>query len=340
VSLPNFEGAKIRDTVGVKEIFKMSASMAASIPVSLKLLKDVRKEKSLVIHVHTARIPLLVGYFLHVCGGNPIVITMHEWSAVSLKFNKLYSRCCRIIAISSEISRQLQKLGVNHNRIAVIPNMVNTTQFCPINETSPLDTTEQRYGPRLLFVGRLDASKECLITAAIEAMPAIVEAVPQTELCLVGDGPRFEAISNLASEINNTIGWNAVKMLGRQSKVIPLLQQSSVVLGVGRVALEAMSCSLPTITASPNKNGLLTGSVVSKENARLLSESNFSGRNYPQTLTKAALSELIILLLKDPAYRMRLGAEGRSYVINNFDTSLVAHRTASLYLDCLKQNKN
>lgn len=108
-------------------------------------------------------------------------------------------------------------------------------------------------GPHIGFIGRFSEEKGPL--RLIEAMPAIISAVPDARLTLIGDGPQRscleEAIERLAlSSSVSLTGWVPHAQLG------PLLQQFRLVTipsfteGLPNVMLEAMACGA-VVAATP-----------------------------------------------------------------------------------------
>ena len=164
----------------------------------MKIITFVTKKRIDIVHVHTPRIPLILGYFVHIVGRIPMIVTFHERYSIGFMINRLYTSATRIIAISPEIKIQLQRFGVNKNKIVIIPNMVDIDVFTP-SSFEKLDSinTESKKSFRLLSMGRIDVSKEHLIRNIIKTMPRIIDVFPKSQLFIVGDGTQYSAITEI-----------------------------------------------------------------------------------------------------------------------------------------------
>lgn len=107
-------------------------------------------------------------------------------------------------------------------------------------------------GLRLISVGRLSRGKN--FAACIEALPAIRERLPGSELLLVGDGEEREELQRLA--IQHGVA-DAVEFVGNRSRneVFRYLASSHLFLfpsageGFPKAVLEAMACGLPVVAS-------------------------------------------------------------------------------------------
>jgi glycosyltransferase involved in cell wall biosynthesis len=276
-----------------------------------------------------------MGYFLHVVKRIPLVFTVHERFSFSLLLNRLYTKATKVIAISPELKKKIQTYGVHEDKLIVIPNMVDTDVFSPIVADPNSIVSSPAHSFKLLSAGRLDLSKELLIITVMELMPRIVSVIPKTQLLVIGGGPRIEHLKDIASKINHQVGKDIIFVLGRVHNLVKFLREADMVIGVGRVAIEAMSCGKPVIVASNNGGFVFSGALVTKENALELSKSNFSGRGYCEKMDPERFYKVILELLVNEKYRKRVGIEGRAFVKKNLDALVITKRTLSVYLECL-----
>ncbi|HZP60480.1 MAG TPA: glycosyltransferase [Opitutaceae bacterium] len=105
--------------------------------------------------------------------------------------------------------------------------------------------------PRLIMVGTLEAHKDH--ATLIKAMPAVVRAVPNVQLWLVGEGSLRRPLENACAELNLTA---VVTFLGSRRDVPSLLGQSDVFVfsttreeGLGTVLIEALAAGLPVVAS-------------------------------------------------------------------------------------------
>jgi L-malate glycosyltransferase len=322
------------DKVTILSGFKFLSQLFYSFRLFLRLVKEVKNERSTVVHVHSARLPLMIGYFLHFIGKVPLVFTIHERHSLSLLINRFYLKANRIIAISEELEKQIQVYGANAHLTSIIPNMVDTKKFAPSMNAKILSKPTSF---SLLIVGRLDLTKELLIATTIKSMPNILKVFPETILLVIGDGPRLANLSELASTVNLAVGRQAVIMQGRVNNVEYFLKKADIVIGVGRVVIEAMSCGKPIIVASPERGSHLTGTLVTYNNIYDLSKFNFSGRHYSEALDLESLSKIVIFLLKNEQFRETTGQDGRKFVEENLSVDIIAKKTVIIYIKAFEQ---
>jgi glycosyltransferase involved in cell wall biosynthesis len=302
------------------------------VPYSImKITKLVNKTGIDLVHVHSERIPLILGYFIHKIKKIPLIITIHSSFSRALRLNKLYKSTNKIIAVSPEIKWRLISYGVDGSKIIVIPNMVDMGQYHLCRNTRRTHTSYT-----IVHISRLDTSKIDTVKILLEATPMIFQEFPNAQIVIVGNGPKFLEISKLAQHVNEILSKNVVVITGYVENVDDIVKSSTVIIGVGRVAMEAMAHGKPVIVASASKNGVVTGGIVTKENVEYIKKYNFTGRNYREKMDPPKMSELIVRLLRDENYRQSLGTFGRDFARKNFDAVRVTKKIETVYVECLK----
>jgi glycosyltransferase involved in cell wall biosynthesis len=103
------------------------------------------------------------------------------------------------------------------------------------------------------FVGRLVEAKG--IGTLLDAMPYVLQHIPDAALCIVGDGPDREMFEQKAKRLNLEIHIRWVGALPRTSvfehyTAMDCLATSSTFEGFGLTAVEAMAASLPVVGSS------------------------------------------------------------------------------------------
>jgi glycosyltransferase involved in cell wall biosynthesis len=304
----------------------------------INLLKRAREYGADVIHVHNPRIPLVMGYFLHKLCGTPLIVTIHEMHSWGLRLNRLYTKADRIIAISPEVSTRVVGYGAPHDKLIVIPNMIDTDWFNQNMTNDHVWTQGSIHAKtrKLVIAGRIDSGKLGAIKTTMDSMPRIVRDLPDVHLLVVGNGPHFRELTETARSLNNQLGRNRIIMTGFVKDIRELLASADIVVGVGRVAMEAMACSKPVIVGSANKSGVVTGGLVTMQTVEEFRKHNFTGRFYPENLDSAKIFELVRRLMIDGAYRQSIGAWSREYVKENFGAREVAKRVEAVYVECLE----
>jgi glycosyltransferase involved in cell wall biosynthesis len=264
----------------------------------------------------------------------PVAQTFHALGTVKRRFQgsadtsprariKLESdvgrRADQIIATCSDEVTELARMGLDRNRISVVPCGVSARHFTPDGAACP------RTGrPRLLTLGRLVPRKG--VDTVIEALARVRGA----ELLIAGGPARAELASDpevarlAASAREAGVSRRVVFTGGIAHTDIPrLLRSADVVLCTpwyepfGIVPLEAMACGVPVIASAV---GGLTDTVVHGETGLLVPPRD-----------PAAVAEAVKLLLAAPAKRAAFGRAGVRRVRRWYEWERVAEQTEAVY---------
>jgi len=154
-----------------------------------------------------------------------------------------------VVFCYTDVDKQrVRELGVR-SRIEVVSNGIDTERFTPEGPESELIDAE---GPVVLFVGRFAEGKRPWL--AVEAFAEVLEAYPDAELYLCGDGALREDLEAQVAELG--IG-ESVTFLGHVPyDEMPKVYRSGDVLvlpsraeGVPRTVLEAMASGNAIVTS-------------------------------------------------------------------------------------------
>jgi glycogen synthase len=237
------------------------------------------------------------------------------------------NRSQRVITCSAYMRDQVADVfGVPSRRITAIPNGIDPEDLPRPDAPSLARLRAEFAAPDerlVLLIGRLVYEKGFQL--ALEAMPALIEAVPGTRFLVAGTGTHEEELKEQAEELGlmehgTFLGWIGDDVLRSLYRIADLTVVPSIYEPFGLVALEAMASGCPCIVA--DTGGLRE--VVPHEEAGL----RFRARD-PE-----ALAEVAIRVLTDPALEARLIAEAKEHV-RRFDWSDVAARTAAVYDELL-----
>ncbi len=197
--------------------------------------------------------------------------------------------------------------------IRVAPG-IDTDHFSPSDSMS----LRQRHGlgsrPTIVSVGRLVHRKGQ--DRLIEALPKVLESIPDAALVLVGEGPYRKHLDGLVNkydlsgnvffigrinfaELPNYIGMGDVFAMPSRSRLFGL-----EVEGLGIVYLEASSCGLPVIGGS---SGGAPDAVLDGETGYVVDGNDLT-----------AISTQIVRLLSDAKLRKEMGERGRMWAIENW----------------------
>ncbi len=235
------------------------------------------------------------------------------------------NRSQRVITCSAFMRDQVADIfGVAPKRITAIPNGIDPADLPRPDPVALARLRTEFAAPEerlVLLIGRLVYEKGFQL--ALEAMPAVIKAVPGTRFLVAGSGTHEEELKLQAEELGlmghgTFLGWIGDDVLHSLYAIADLTVVPSIYEPFGLVALEAMASGCPCIVA--DTGGLRE--VVPHEEAGL----RFAARD-PE-----ALAEVAIRVLSDPELEARLIAEAKEHVLR-FDWADVAAQTAAVYAE-------
>ncbi|MFZ0699050.1 MAG: glycosyltransferase family 4 protein [Thermoplasmata archaeon] len=217
------------------------------------MTKAALRSRGAVLHAHAfGYFPTWIGQLAHRLRGLPLVITPHfDGGAGSRLYALAVARgtlagADRVVALTAPEARSLASLGVDRDRIRIIPNGIELEDFLPPR------TVARRVGPlRILYVGRIDTEQKGLE----DLLRAIAELGRATEVSLrvVGEdwgaAPTLRILSRRLG-IESVVVWTGVvspAALREEYASADLFVLPSRFEPFGIVLLEAMASGLPVI---------------------------------------------------------------------------------------------
>jgi glycosyltransferase involved in cell wall biosynthesis len=243
----------------------------------------------------------------------------------------VYRRADRVIVLSEAFARLVtESFGVAPERVRRVPGSVDIERFAL---RTPRAESRAALGlppggsldrPVLVSVRRL-VNRMGLATL-IEAMPAIVAAVPEVLLCIAGTGPLRPALEEQVDRLGlreqvRFLGFVTEAMLPHLFYAADLnLVPTTALEGFGLVAAEAMATGTPSMVTPvgglPEVVGGLSEDLV------------FAGSD------AGAIAEGVIQALRG-GIQLPTREACRAYVEENFSSRLMAERTAAVYRELL-----
>ena len=233
------------------------------------------------------------------------------------------NRSDRVIACSAYMREQVSDIfSVPEEKVAVIPNGIDPGDL-PAGDQVELDRLRGEFaapGEKLvLLIGRLVYEKGFQI--ALEAMPELIERVPNTRFLVAGSGTHELELKKQAEQLGlmdhgTFLGWIGDDVLHQLYRIADVCVVPSIYEPFGLVALEAMASGCPCIVAD-------TGGL------REVVPHGEVGLRF-RTRDPEALGRMVERVLTDAELTGRLVAEASEHVLR-FDWNDVAARTAEIY---------
>ena len=226
---------------------------------------------------------------------------------------RLIRHADRLVAICPDIGSEALRENFSPEKIADIPNGVDTERFTPAGR-------QEKHEGKIIFTGALDYRKN--VPLLIAAFKQLVDSGTRATLDIIGSGPE---LPRLEAMVRNFGLSGTVSFLGAFPEIAPYLQRAQVFAlpsryeGLPNVILEAMACGLPVVATAV---GGVPDIIKNGENG-LLVDSGDAG----------ALCGALRKLLEDQDLAAELGARARQTAVERFSLASVAQRYAKLYVD-------
>lgn len=185
-------------------------------PAIWPTMKDLRKFKPDVIHVHTEWGTGWAGIFAAWRLGIPAVGTFHtfwddpryvhhfpwpNWKVIQRAMGAysafFYRRCTATIAPSSSVESHLKKRGL---KAVVVSNGMPTPKLSSDEEIQNLRAEfGLSDGPTFLYLGRVSYEKS--LPLCLAAFKAVLTTIPDAQFVMIGDGPEMAAIKAEAGRL-------------------------------------------------------------------------------------------------------------------------------------------
>ncbi len=255
----------------------------------------------------------------------PIVCTSHGSDLFHLNnvvFRKLQraviSRSRAITVVSNALKEKAIRLTNYPEKLFVLPMGIDlTNQFIPSKNNREKRTA--------LFVGRLVEQKG--LKQLFKAWALVVRSYPDALLTIIGDGPDRKLLEEEArkNEWDNNVAFiGPVKneLLNRYYQLSSLTVFPSMDSeGLGLVLVEALGCGCTVIASD------LPGvrDVIIDDTTGILTPPNDA----------ASLAKNIIKIFDSPVLAAKLGKNGRTHVMKNFNWDTIANNHCSLFDEIL-----
>jgi glycosyltransferase involved in cell wall biosynthesis len=329
---PNFK------EVSLPFIYKSQVYTIPSFNATKVLTDALRKVKPDIVHASLTLSPL--DFFLpEICQelDLPLVATFHTpfagkgaklISGTQLLAYQLYAPFLdnydRVIVFSQIQRELLASMGVRESKIAVIPNGVDTTKYCPgSNYTKSQVKTEFSAERLFVYQGRIAPEKnvESLLRAWKQS-----HMEDSSKLLIVGDGPLR---SSLEPFYGSDFGVIWLGFVAEEDRRIQILQGAdvfilpSLVEGLSLSLLEAMACGLACLATNVGADGEVlakgAGVVINTKTVR------------------TQLKSLLPLFQDHPELTNLLGQKARKRVLEQYTLRNNVAQLEELYTTILTQ---
>ncbi|MFZ2959782.1 MAG: polysaccharide deacetylase family protein [Candidatus Ozemobacteraceae bacterium] len=265
----------------------------------------------------------------------PMISTIHGRQKLHFSTRTFDVYGDRIVAVCEHLRNHLiEELGIDGKRIEIIPNAIDFSKFAPRSLETPLPD-----GPRTItIIGRTTGEKGNKLCRLFERVfPGLLETFPKLDIRQVGGSPeKFSAEFRPLWEAFEKKFADRITFPGHQSDLTEELRGASLVIGGGRVALEAAHVGVPVFPFGES----CRHSRLTPENLAAAIKTNFGDilprREMPQVDYDAFQKDLTEFLKSPTPSDQRLSA----LVAERYGVADVARRLEELYRRMILRKKH
>jgi len=233
----------------------------------------------------------------------------------------------KTVAVSEDIRRRIIRDGVPPDRLTVIENGIDTSEFVPGRTGEPIRASLGI--PSDAFVvgcfARLTPQKG--LQYLLDAAARLAGKHPNLRVVVAGDGPLRQELIDRAEQLGLS---GCVTFLGFRRDTKDLLAAmdvftlSSIEEGLPMAMLEAMSAGVPVVTTSVGD----IPKVIEHGRNGLLVRAREPGE----------LADALDRLVESRETRLRLAASGRDTVVRGFSQEAMCRKYLDVYAEVLRRD--
>lgn len=300
--------------------YPVSTSPWSLFRVGWKIKQWIRSWQPDVLHAHYVGTYGLVGML---SGFHPVVMTawgsdvlLGRKSLIKKPFVTRSLKTADLVTCDADHMREaMTELGVDPGKIRVVYFGIDTKQFAPRDKSAEIRTRlELHDAPTIISLRNLEPIYD--IETLIETVPLVAKQVPDARFVVVGRGSQEQRLRQLADRLGVC---ECIRFVGFvPNRELPMYLASMDVYvstslsdaGIAASTAEAMACGIPVVVTDTGENSKwitdgVTGFIVPSRSA-------------------IHLAEKIVRLLKDPEWRVNVGAKGRAVIQarNDYETEM------------------
>lgn len=295
----------------------------------LFLQRFIREHRIDVVHAHS-RAASWVCFFATRRRTVPLVSSIHyrQHLHFSSKLFSVYGEkrvaVCKSIYthLNHELKYPLDALALVHNGI---------------------DLTKWKFKPRQVptrsnkivsYVGRLTGFKgDTLLILVEQVFPRVFERLKNVEFHIYGSYSPDNPVVNAIEKVNRRYGRDFIVVKGFSSTVETIYRESDLIIGSGRVAMEALACGSPVVSIGESNDI----GIISEQTKDEALRTNFGDLDKRRPIDIENSVDSIINALESPE---KISAEwGRAFIEENFDITTVAQQIATVYAEAIAKKK-
>ena len=309
---------------------------------ALNAIRIAKRNSIDIIHSHFAYPEGFVGALVKDAIRKPLVITCHGYDintvpeiGYGIRLRKEYDTLVRIalrsadavISVSTRMKKKIIELGIDPNKVYIIPNGVDLKLFRPPSKQDIEDIIKVRklFGindDEFLIVKTRHLHPVYGLHYLIYAMKMVTQRVKNVKLIITGEGPLRDTLLELARKLEVD---KYVRFVGTVPRILmpKLMQASSIYVNTSL----SEGCPVSLIEAAASGVPIVSFDVGGVSDIVV---DGFNGFLCPPRNPKA-IADRILYLLENPSEIKRMGLNGRRLAEEKFDMEKKVTEIIKLY---------
>ena len=220
------------------------------------------KYKIDVVHAHqrtSAWFGVVAGAVLR----KPVFFSIHGRISRELRSPVIRRGITNVIVFSTNNLNRLKQISSLNSKVLLIRGVILRSELNPKSYSG---------SPSIGYISRIDEKHGAVIEILIkEVWPRFIQRFPDAQLHIVGDGSSLSDLKCLVRQFDDEVLFKSVVFHGFVHNVSSLYGKLNLVMGVGRVATDALLNGIPVLSV---KYGRL-GEIITTSNFERLFDTNF-----------------------------------------------------------------
>jgi glycosyltransferase involved in cell wall biosynthesis len=248
---------------------------------------------------------------------------------------KVYPQADMILSLSPALSRYVEQLGAKKEKIKELLIPVDTNIFHPM---PPPQELRKKWGFKpgdkvVLFIGTLFDFTG--LDTVIPGFAGVIKEIPEARLLIVGDGPQRPKLENIIKETGlggkvTITGFQPYNTMPQYIALAEVCFNSFMMTDATRdifpgKLVQYLACAKPVVsTPLPGVTAITPG----EEQGMVFA------------IDAEEITKKIIVLLKDKAYRERLGQNGLEYAVKYHSLAAITGQLESSLQEAVNKKKH
>lgn len=290
--------------------------------------KIIHDERYQVVHAHDTDSFAVIGKYPSLLRV-PSVLTIHGKYYSVPALQRALTAANRVIAVSPSIYQWVQRMGIDKKKLTLIPNGIDTNLFSPQQNRrrirEPFRTVPDAF--IVAYVSRFHGAKVRVARKVILASERVAHRHPNFRVVMQGVGTSRTQLMREASRVNHSLERKVISFVPTTQPVQRTYNTADLVVGTGRVAMEAMATGKPVIAVGvAGYHGIVTPKSV--QNAI---QTNFGDHSASRITTPMILARDIQVLVQQPQFARKLSHFGRKIIVASFSIRVISRRISRVY---------